>query len=343
MQKYRCAIVGCGPRARMHALAYELIDRGELVACCDLDDGRKIAFSQQFGIPGYADALDMLRQERPDVVHLVTPPHNRAELMSLVQDQNVPACIVEKPIAYQVSDWRELVRLEATAKTKFAVNHQFRWHTNLARCRAALQSRRLGHVRFLDLSAGMNVSGQGTHILDYAMSLNEDTPVVEVFGAASGARGMAEYHPAPDSTAGHVLFANGVHGMWVNGPTAPRTGDATTTWQHVRVAAYTERGHVLWEEFGKWEILSPDGLEAGRTADMEAWHAGNHAAQAGLTSAVFDWIEDDKKPAGTNLRIGLHQWEVVLALYASALWRKPVEIPFDPPKDLFPRLADAMK
>ena len=57
---------------------------------------------------------------------------------------------------------------------------------------------------------------------------------------------------------------------------------------------------------------------------------------------MLDWIEDGDHPAGTYLALGLHQWEAVLALYASALWRKPVELPFDPPEDLFARLAHAL-
>ena len=57
---------------------------------------------------------------------------------------------------------------------------------------------------------------------------------------------------------------------------------------------------------------------------------------------MFDCIEDDDKPAGTNLGLGLHQWQVVLGLYASALWRKPMEIPFDPPLDLFAKLKVAL-
>jgi cytidyltransferase-like protein len=60
-----------------------------------------------------------------------------------------------------------------------------------------------------------------------------------------------------------------------------------------------------------------------------------------LISTGHGWM--DAKPAGTNLKLDLHQWEVVLALYASALWRKPVEIPFDPPDDLFPQLAQALR
>ena len=43
----------------------------------------------------------------------------------------------------------------------------------------------LGEIRLLDFSCGMNLSAQGTHIIDWAMSLNEDSPIVRVFGTVS--------------------------------------------------------------------------------------------------------------------------------------------------------------
>ena len=39
-----------------------------------------------------------------------------------------------------------------------------------------------------------------------------------------------------------------------------------------RVAVYCERGRVLYEEFGKWEIVSPEGVSGGRIGSMEEWH-----------------------------------------------------------------------
>ena len=57
-------------------------------------------------------------------------------------------------------------------------------------------------------------------------------------------------------------------------------------------------------------------------------------AQAGLTNAMFDWLEDDAKPVGTHLKLALHQWNAVLGIYASALAREPIDIPFDPPDNL---------
>jgi len=73
MKQYCSAIIGCGPRGVPHAQAYKLIDRGKVVACCDLDTQRRDEFAQQFDIVGYTNAGEMLEQEKPDLVHVVTP------------------------------------------------------------------------------------------------------------------------------------------------------------------------------------------------------------------------------------------------------------------------------
>ena len=197
----------------------------------------------------------MIERERPDIVHIVTQPADRAALMHLAADLSVPAAVVEKPLAAGVTDWRSLVELERRCATRFTVSHQFRWHVDLTRCREALQSGRLGAVRFLETSCGMNVSNQGTHALNYIMSLNGDARVQSVFGTASGMSGSDPTHPAPDTSVAHLLFDNGVRCLWHHGPTAPLIGDPETVYQHVRVAAYADRGRVLYEEFRNWEIV----------------------------------------------------------------------------------------
>ena len=214
MSTYRCAIVGCGGRARMHALAYKLITCGELVACSARNDPRREEFAQEFGINWYADAVEMIQKEKPDLVHLVTPPSTRVELMTMVYEQEVPACIVEKPIAIESRDWRALVELEATSKTKFGVGAQFRYHPDLTSCREAIRSGRLGKVRLLDCSAVGTICDQGVDVIDWAMSLNEDSPVVRVFGTASGAENMTHrMHPSPNTTIAQLVFANSVYGV----------------------------------------------------------------------------------------------------------------------------------
>ena len=328
----------------MHTRAYDHITRGEVIACCDIIEERADKLAGETGATPYVDSEEMIAREKPELIHIATPPTVRANLLKIAADGGVPACTVEKPLATGVEDWHELQAIEKSGKTKIAVCHQFRWHEQFVKCQEALTSGELGEVLFLDISAGMNISGQGTHVLNYGFSLNNESPVVRVFGAAFGAEGMAGYHPGPDTTAGYLLYKNGVRGFWNNGSTAPQCGDPNTEYQHVRLAAYAEKGRVLWEEFGKWEISSPRGVESGTFGGNDTWLDANLRAQARFHNAMFDWIEDDTKIPGTNLLQSLHEWEVVLALYASALDRKPVELDgFDPPPDLFSRLKIALE
>lgn len=334
MSNYRSAIIGCGGRAYGHANAYQQVSRGELVACANRSNAaRREKFAETFGIAGYADAEEMLRTEKPDLVHLVTMPDQWRELMPMVSEFGVPACIVEKPVACGVEDWRLLRELEKRTATKFGIGKQYRWHPGLINCRKAVQGGMLGEIRLLDFSCGMNLSAQGTHIIDWAMSLNDDSPIVRVFGTVSGAESLDSPYPAPDASSCQVVFENGVYGFWNTGFTAPRIMDDDTIYKHCRVAAYCERGHVLFEEFCGWEIFSKAGTKIHQTTPDE-WRENNDLAQARLTEAMFDWIEDDANPVETHLKLALHQFNAVLGIYVSAISHQPIDIPFDPPTDL---------
>lgn len=344
MAKYKAAIIGCGGRGGAHLGAYKLMDAAVPVACCDLDDEKAAKCAELFGIKAYSDAKTMIETEKPDIVHVVTAPNVRVELLTLVSDLGVPMVTVEKPLATGVADWRTLCNLQASTSSKIAVCHQFRWQPHMVKCQEAVKSGKLGDLKFLDFSAGMNISGQGTHILNYGMSLNGNSPVVSVFGAASGTEQTDTMHPAPDNTVAHLTFENGVRALWCNGATALRTGDPDTTYQHVRAAAYCDKGRVNYEEFAKWEIVSPDGTESGTCDDDPGYSANRDAAQAGLHNAVIAWHESgDAANCGTNFKQSLHEWAVVLALYQSALEQRIVTMEdFDPPKDLFDKLLSAL-
>lgn len=340
--EYRSAIIGCGGRAYGHANAYQQVSQGTLVACANRSDAaRREKFARTFGITGYEDVEQMLATEKPDLVHLVAMPDRWRVLMPIVSEFGVPACIVEKPIACGAEDWGFLCGLEKRTSTKFGVGKQFRWHPGLVRCRKTVQAGVLGAIRFLDFSCGMNLSAQGTHIIDWAMALNGDSPIVRVFGAASGTELLASTYPAPDISSAQVVFENGVYGFWNTGITAPRVMDDEAVYKHCRVAAYGEKGHVLFEEFGGWEIFSEAGTERYRTTPDE-WREHNDLAQARLTEAMFDWIADDNCPVETNLALALHQFNAVLGIYASVISHQPVDIPFQPPDNLDAQLREVL-
>ena len=313
-----------------------------MVACANRSDtARREKFAETFGITGYAGAEQMLRTEQPDLVHLVAMPDQWRELLPMVSELGVPACLVEKPIACSVEDWRFLCELEAQTNTKFGVGKQFRWHPGLVSCREIVQNGELGNIRFLDFSCGMNLTAQGTHIIDWAMSLNGDSPIIRVFGTASGAEALDSGYPAPDASSCQVLFENGIYGFWNTGWTSPRVMDDDTTYRHCRVAAYGENGHVLFEEFNGWQIVTTEKVK-NHQATPDDCRQNNDLAQARLTEAMFDWIEDDTDPVETNLKLALHQFNAVLGIYLSAISHQPIDIPFNPPDDLGAQLREVL-
>ncbi len=336
---YKAVVVGCGGRAPDHIDAYEYIENAKVVACCAPSGKRRDPLAAKYGIKAYDNAREMIQREQPDMVHLITWPNLRVEMMELVSELGVPLCTIEKPIATGVEDWRKLVALEAESDTKFAVCHQVRWQPYLVKCQQALNSGSLGNVQFIHISAGMNISGQGTHTLNYGMSVNNDAPVTSVFASASGWDTQDIGHPAPFGTEACLVFENGVTALWTSGNISQRAGDPNTTWQHVRVAAYADKGRTVFEEFGKWEIVSPHGVEGGDYGGMETWNKNNHVAQAGFHKAMFEWQKEDGRIPGTNLKQSLHEWSVILALYQSALEKRIIDMKnFDPPQDLIEKL-----
>jgi hypothetical protein len=84
-------------------------------------------------------------------------------------------------------------------------------------------------------------------------------------------------------------------------------------------------------------------MEDRGTFGSMAEHAHNNKiAQAGFHQAMFAWLEDGQKVPGTDFKQSLHEWQVVLAMYQSALERRPVDLEgFDPPDDLVERYRAA--
>lgn len=307
-----------------------------LVACYAPTPVRREPFSRAYGINAYDSLDDMLKEEKPDLVHLVTWPDARLGPMRAVAEHCIPACTVEKPVAVGVEDYEDLLQLEANAATRFGVSHQLRWHRDLERCRTAVDRGVIGEPMQVEMTAGMNVAGQGTHVLDYGLSLVGDAEVFRVTGAAFGTESFDDAHSGPDGLVGFLELEGGVTATMVLGPTAPRVGsDPTVEWMHVRVAASGSRGRVEYREFGDWWVAGPNHYESGDCGSDEERRSSNHEAQSLFHKDLVAWARGEGPEIGTSLANALRQWKVILALYDSALRRQPVTVAeFNPSRSL---------
>jgi len=333
---FRSAFLGCGPRAAGHAEAYTRVTGAHPVAACDLDEARLCRFADKFGIERrYADAREMLKRERPDLLHIVTHPGLRVPLMTLAAECEVPLAIVEKPLVLDSADYRAIEDLSRTTRTKFVVNHQLRFHPKVREFVRDVAEGRIGAVRHIHASARALLAEQGTHITDLLFAFQGDRPPASVFGAVSGDGRMDDTHAAPEMSQATLTFSDGTRAALECGANAPQAlGAPSSVYMHKRIAVYGARGFVEWQ-MEAWERSTPErGHEQGAYRYVEEDLLG----QAALTDAACAWLADDAAVHPNNLATSLAEVNVLLGLYESALRRAPVALPFAPEEDLLPAL-----
>jgi nucleoside-diphosphate-sugar epimerase/predicted dehydrogenase len=122
-RKFRTAIVGCGRISAIHIAALKALGEVEIVAVCDLDG--KLARSQasQNGIPNiFTDMETMMKDVRPDVVHLLTPPRTHLALSKIAANYQAHV-YAEKPLASSESDARAILDLVQQSGIRLCPGH----------------------------------------------------------------------------------------------------------------------------------------------------------------------------------------------------------------------------
>ena len=330
----KCAIIGVsGGRARGLAEAYQHITHGKLAAISTRTEENLHTFGDTFDVDmRYLDYREMFEKEQPDLVHVNTPPSVRLEIFEAAENAGVPAVLVEKPIAIQGEDWRAIKNFAATAKTKIAINHQLHFHPRRQHLQNIVQEGKIGDVRFIEASCGMNLAYQGTHALQAIAAFHPDGLPIKVMGQASGTDGLADTpkkHFAPDQCIGAIEYADGLRAQLISGPFAPRVTNEDRTNVHKRIAAYGTRGYVHWTMWS-WETGIDGRIERG----THEYPDEDILGQAAMTDAMLQWIEDDAKVHPLNLDLALRDFNIILGIYTSALEHRPVELPCEPADNL---------
>jgi len=119
----KIAIAGCGKIADAHVEEIRKIHSVQLVAVCDLEPIMAEQLAVRYAVPRwYCDVAAMLEAEKPDVLHITTPPQSH---LSLTRQAVTAGCHVflEKPVALRHHDAEAIIDAVVTAGKKLAVNY----------------------------------------------------------------------------------------------------------------------------------------------------------------------------------------------------------------------------
>lgn len=172
MKRYRAALVGCGGMSKSHLPALYEVPAIDVVAVCDIDEGRLNAIGDLFNVAKrYTDYHAMFAAEKPDIVTIATqgPQHCAVTVAAAAYGAHV---LCEKPMALDLAEADEMVAACDKAGVQLAINHQATVRPSLARMRAMIENGDIGEVVLVrgnnksGRKAGNELMEMGTHVFD---------------------------------------------------------------------------------------------------------------------------------------------------------------------------------
>jgi D-apiose dehydrogenase len=191
MAELRGGLIGCGFFSINHLHGWRDVEGASIVALCDRDPARLAIAGDQFGVARrYADAAQMLAEEKLDFVDIATTVASHRPLVELAARQGA-AVICQKPFALSMADARAMVEACDAAGVPLMVHENFRWQSPIQALRVRIDGGVIGKPfwgRVSFRSAYDVFSGQpylargerfiiedlGIHILDIARFLFGD-------------------------------------------------------------------------------------------------------------------------------------------------------------------------
>ncbi len=325
----RCAIVGTGAVAHLHARAVQSHPRAALVAVTDVDSAKAADFAESWADPAVYDTLDaLLRVERPDVVLICTPPaaHAAAAIASFAAGAHV---VVEKPPAPSLEELDAMRAAAESAGRRLAVVFQQRTGTAAAHVRRLLGEGALGRPLFAvcetlwyrdadyfavpwrgkwATEGGGTTLGHGIHQLDLLGHLLGDWASVQ--GRLWRLDRETETEDVSTAT---IVFRSGVVAQVATSAVSPRqTSSIRIDTQRATITV----DHLYGHGHDNWQITPAPGYEA-EAAGWAFPDAEERSDHAPLLRDVFDALLSGAALPPTA-DAPARSFELVSAIYASA-------------------------
>jgi predicted dehydrogenase len=335
--RIRAAIVGTGNIAGYHIESIRALgDQVECVAGVDVDERRLSDFCSRHGIERrYTDLDEMLETERPDLVHVCTPPglHQQQALACLSAGASV---LLEKPPTLSLHELDDIAAAEQEGGPWVATVFQHRFGSGAQRLRAMMADGVLGsplvaicHTTWFrdqeyfevpwrgrwDTEGGGPTMGHGIHQIDLLGAVLGDWTELSAV-----ARQQARRMDTEDLSLAHITFAGGAVASVVNSVLSPREETYLRfDFEHATV----ELTHLYGYGDDDWRVTPAPGQEEAVTVAWEAGALGVRSGHRAQLAAILESLRAGTPPPVTTVDVR-RTMQLVAGVYASAFERRTV-------------------
>jgi len=136
----KVGIIGCGGIAPSHLKTYRKLEDVKVVALCDLNLERAKDLAMRFKVEKtFGNYWDMFEKENLDLVDICTPVSTHKRIVCDAA-KAVPAILVEKPMALNVSECDKMIAAVKKHGAKLCINHSQIFSPHIQRAKSMIDS-----------------------------------------------------------------------------------------------------------------------------------------------------------------------------------------------------------
>lgn len=155
----RVAIVGCGKTADMHVQGIQRLATARVIAVCDREPLMAEQLAVRYRLPkSYSDFDKLLAIEKPDVVHIATPPQSHFSLAMQALDSGCHL-LVEKPLGLDANEAARVIAQAERRSRKLTVGYTYYFDSAARMLRTLVAQGAVGEPVHLESFFGYNLKG----------------------------------------------------------------------------------------------------------------------------------------------------------------------------------------
>lgn len=319
-------VFGTSGWAKKHVLAIKDVPELELVGVIGHSNKEALEnFKKEFNVPVSLNADELLAEVKPDIIDVACNPHFRLGAVELAVKYGVKTVNLEKPLALTGSDATTIIELCQANDINLTVNHQKKLMKGWREAGKIIRDGEIGKIDFIRASCNGNLLEQGTHVVDMALFLNQYSKPKWVIGQIAELDGLdKDQASAPDMAIAEICVENDVRILLEIGSIGPSFNPENGKWINVGCKIYGEKGNIL--------VTLTDGCKIQFYDDREdifiktSWTDDHHE---GLVNHFKELINasESNQPHISNLTNSTMSFQVIMAIYQSALSMSKVDIP----------------
>lgn len=146
MKKLKVGVIGCGSIAQhRHLPEYQWNEQVELVAVCDIHEGRVKEIAEKYQVKAYTEYEELLEDKEIEAVSVCTPNYLHAPI-SIAALKAGKHVLCEKPMATSKEEAEQMIEAAKASGKKLMIGHNQRFVKSHQKARQLIKSGEVGKI-----------------------------------------------------------------------------------------------------------------------------------------------------------------------------------------------------